>query len=133
MMKIKIPQNPTELKSLLGFTGFFKKFIPNYTKIIMPLLEKLKKNKDFEIREVERKCIEKLGKEIRNAKALILPVMQDKFYLYADASYDTIGGALKQIRNGEERVVFWVSRKLLQAELNYTVTEKECLAIVWCI
>ena len=37
------PKNPTEVHSFLGFTGYHRYFIPNYSKITQPLLELTKK------------------------------------------------------------------------------------------
>ena len=132
LFTLKNPSNVSELRSLLGFAAFFKKFIPKYTEIVMPLLDRLKKG-NFKIEEKEIEAIEKITDAIRTAKSLTLPNMKEKFYVYTDASNDCISGALSQIINDEESVVMWISRKLSPAEMNYTVTEKECLAIVWCI
>ena len=52
------------------------------------------------------------------------------FDLYFDASDDTLGMVLGQIQNGREVVVSYSGRKLLPAEKNYSVTEREALAAV---
>lgn len=132
LLQFRIPRNPSELRSLLEFTAFFKKFVPDYTTIVTPLLERLKRD-NFKIGSDEERAIEKIRESIVNSQAIILRDPRARFYLNCDASGDTIGGALKQLREGKERVVMWMSRRLLPAELNYTVTEKECLAVVWCV
>jgi hypothetical protein len=38
-----IPQNPTEVRQFLGFTGYYRYFVPNYSKITRPLLDLTKK------------------------------------------------------------------------------------------
>lgn len=91
------------------------------------------KKDNFNIGPTEEKAIKEIRDAIVNSDSIILPDLGDRFYLYCDASYDTIGGAVRQIRENEERVVMWMSRRLSSAEVNYTVTEKECLAIVWCV
>ncbi|KAF9761434.1 Retrovirus-related Pol polyprotein from transposon [Nosema granulosis] len=75
-----------------------------------------------------------MKQEIRNAASLLLPDVKKRFYIHADASNLAIGAVLSQ--EDDENVlkpVFCISRKLLPAEINYTVTEKECLAILWAV
>lgn len=52
------------------------------------------------------------------------------FDLYVDASDDALGMVLGQIHNGREVVISYSGRKLLPAEKNYSVTEREALAAV---
>jgi len=37
------PRNPTDIRSFLGFTGFYRYFIPNYSRVAQPLLDLTKK------------------------------------------------------------------------------------------
>lgn len=63
----------------------------------------------------------------------ILPNFHERFYINADASNFAIGAVISQRRDNKLRPVMFISRKLNSAEINYTVTEKECLAIIWAI
>ena len=130
--ELTAPRNLKELRALLGFTAFFKRFIPAYTDKIYPLLKLLKKGA-FYFGEEEEECLKNSKNYILKAKALILPNNNGRFYIYADASDIALGAALTQKIEGEENTVTWASRKLTAAELNYTTTEKECLAIIWAI
>lgn len=95
LCEIKIPRNVSELRSLVGFTAYFKKFVENYSERISPLLKRLKKE-NFKIEKEELDAINKISEDIRHAKSLNLPDMSKKLYVYCDASNHTIGGALKQ-------------------------------------
>jgi len=37
------PQTPTDIRKFLGFTGYYRYFVPNYSKIAQPLLDLTKK------------------------------------------------------------------------------------------
>ncbi|KAI4293356.1 hypothetical protein PAPHI01_2630 [Pancytospora philotis] len=132
VMEIKGPSNVSELRSVIGLLSFFRRFIPNFAMKIEPLLRRLKVG-NFEFAAPEKQCLVELQEELCRSNGLILPRMELPFVLYTDASGFGIGAALCQVIDGVERVVLWISRKLSVAELNYTTTEKECLAIIWAI
>ena len=39
----KIPTSPREIRKFLGFTGYYRYFVPNYSRIARPLLDLTKK------------------------------------------------------------------------------------------
>ena len=129
---LEVPKNVSELRSILGFATFFRRFIPRYVEKVDPLLQRLKRG-NFAFGEAEKQCLRALQDEIREAKPLVLPNMRGTFILYTDASGWIIAAALTQMVDGCEMSVTYIGRKLTSAELNYTVTEKECLAIVWAV
>ena len=54
--------------------------------------------------------------------------------MYTDASGYAYGGTLAQkTEDNKEYVVGYFSRLFKGAELNYTITEKECMAVVICV
>ena len=65
------------------------------------------------------------------APILGYPRSEDLFILDTDASGCSIGGVLSQIQDGKEVVIAYGSRKLSKTEINYCVTRRELLAIVW--
>jgi len=52
------------------------------------------------------------------------------FHIHADASHKAIGAALGQKEDKFPHAIYFISKNLSKTELNYTVTEKELLAIV---
>ncbi|GFX51049.1 retrovirus-related Pol polyprotein from transposon gypsy [Trichonephila clavipes] len=63
------------------------------------------------------------------APVLKFPDFKKPFELFTDASLKGLGAVLNQ----EQRPVVFASRTLSAAERNYTVTERECLAVVWAL
>ena len=55
------------------------------------------------------------------------------FTLQTDASSVGLGAVLTQNVDSNERVIAYASRSLTAAQQRYTVTEQECLAVIWAI
>lgn len=72
---------------------------------------------------------------LTSAPILATPDFTKPFLLQTDASKTGIGAVLSQIQgeNKEEHPIIFLSKKMLPSEMNYSVSEQECLAIVWSI
>ena len=64
---------------------------------------------------------------------LKLPDLNKEFILQTDASNRSLGGCLLQEHDGVRHPVLYASRKLLPREQNYSVGEREALAIIWAV
>lgn len=128
------PDNVKKLKSFLGLAGFYRKFIPNFSMIATALHKLLKKGINFEWDSACTSSFQTLIKCIEKDIVLAYPDFEKTFYLTTDASNFGIGAVISQKDgNGFDRPLAFASRALIPAEINYTTTEKECLAIVWGI
>ena len=79
--------------------------------------------------DVQQKVFEEI-KEYMKCPPMLVPPQQGKpFKLYVSADYQTIGSALMQKFEEKERVVFYLSRKLLDSETRYSPIEKLCLCL----
>jgi len=64
---------------------------------------------------------------------LKLPDLNREFILQIDASNQSLGGCLLQMHKGVKHPVFYASKKLIPREGNYSVGEREALAIIWAV
>lgn len=130
---IQFPRNKKHAKSLLGFLGFFRKFVPHFASLAKCITKMLKKNGEKHNNGNELNDFEKLKSEIIKANELFLPDFSKKFHVFTDASDKFIAGVLMQKHGNKLRPVLWISRKLEQRKIIYRVTEKELLAVVWIL
>jgi len=96
------PKNLKELRGYLGLTGYYRKFIKDYSKVVTPLNALLKKNRTFTWSDECQKAFDELKQRMQNPPILALPNEEDVFTLDTDASEDCIGAVLSQSQNGEE-------------------------------
>ena len=75
-----------------------------------------------------------LKQQLIMAPILTYPDFDQPFVLYTDAFGTGIGAVLLQIgEDKKEHVVAYASRSMNQTEINYPITDQECLAVVWGI
>jgi hypothetical protein len=124
------PKNQHDVRSFLGLTTYFKRFIRGYAKIACALMEltkdQYKKNFIWDARC--QAAFDKLKELLSEAPLLAIPDFTKPFTLVTDASQVGLGGVLLQ----EHKPCAFESKKFTVAECNYTTTERELLAVVHC-
>jgi len=129
------PTDKKQLRSFLGLIGYYRKFIPNFAAIAVPLTDLTKKDQPNQLKwsEAQDRAFDALKSHIVNPPILRLPDFDKEFVLQTDACSDGIGAILLQEDSGIKHPVAFASRKLLTRESHYSNIEKECLAIVWAV
>ena len=117
------------------------RFLPPFSSKLFfdspPLTDLTKRDRPNSIRDWQdqhEKAFQTLKIRLTSSPILRLPVFQNgmPFVLRTDASDVGIGAVLLQEFEGEGRLpIAYASKKLLPRERNYSVIEKECLAIIW--
>ena len=140
IQELEHPANVTQLRSFLGSTGYYQKFIPNFNTIAAPLHDMLKgkqsKTTPVEWTSAAEVSFARLKEALAGRPVLQLVDPELPFVLQTDASDDGVGAVLLQVRLGDTRElapVMYASRKLKPAERNYSTIEKEALAVYWAI
>jgi hypothetical protein len=127
------PTNLKELQSLLGKINFVRRFISNLSQKVLlfyPLL-RVKKDQKFVWGDEQHKAFNEINEYMKEPPVLVPPQLNKPFKLYVAADTQTIGSALIQKFEGKERVVAYLSRKLLDPETRYLATEKLCLCFYY--
>ena len=135
--KIKVIENleipkktQRQIKSFLGITGYYRKFVRDYAKIAQPITKYLKKDQKINLHDPNYiEAFEKLKTLIVSHPILRYPNFEKQFTLTTDASNYAIGAVLSQ----EGHPVFYASRTLNNHDRNYSATDKEFLAIMWSV
>ncbi|CAK9780322.1 unnamed protein product [Cutaneotrichosporon oleaginosum] len=126
------PKNLNELRSFLGFCNYYRHFIRGYSRIVLALTEstKTKDAKPFQFTDRERLAFEDIKEAFRNGDILHFADLTKPYTVETDASDSAIGAILSQLIDGRLVPIAFFSRKLLPAEQNYEIHDKELLAIV---
>ena len=125
------PQTQKQVKGFLGLTGYYRRFIANYSQIAKPLFYLTRKGVPYEWKEPQEAAFNKLKEFFTNAPLLEYPDFSKPFIVCTDASATAVGAILSQGVIGNEKPVAYASKALTKSELAYSVIEKEFYAIVW--
>ena len=142
--KVPPPTDLTELRSFLGLTGYYRRFIERYSFMAKPLYDLMGKYNSH-LSFTERWNLPPLDENhtdcitaFRDLKAALLrapilanPDFDKDFYLQTDACAYGISAILSQRSGDSEHIIACASRKLNSAEQNYTTSEQEALAMVY--
>ena len=126
-----VPKNPKNIEELSGLVGYYRRFIPNLAARAKPLTNFLRKGRAFIWEKEQQASFQDLRDSLCNEPILQCPKYDQPFILTTDASNIAIGAVLSQGKIGEDLPVAFASRALNRAEVHYTATEKECLAVVF--
>ena len=144
--------NVKTLRSFLGFTGYYRRFVKDYARIVKPLNDllighsthstintdsKKKKKKKVSIPwqwgETEQHAFDTVKEKLLSPPILAYSDFTKPFILHTDASTDGLGAVLYQEQDGLERVVAYASRGLKPSEKNYPAHKLEFLCLKWAV
>lgn len=146
-----IPRSVKELRSFLGFAGYYRRFVKDYSRLARPLNELLKGEFSTRARTPRYRKLSRSqalggqwGQECQSAFEAIIdrlttaPVLgfadwKLPYILHTDASTSGLGAALYQVQDGETRVIAYASKGLTKSEKNYPAHKLEFLALKWAI
>ena len=121
-----VPKNVHNIRSFLGLCNYFRKFIDHYSTVAWSLTNLTKKAVGWNWTGRCQYAFEELKRRLTVAPLFRTPNESKPYEVVTDASDLGLGAVLLQ----DGHPVAFESRKINSAELNYTVTKKEMLAVV---
>ncbi|GJU10197.1 reverse transcriptase domain-containing protein [Tanacetum coccineum] len=111
--------------------GFYRRFIQDFSKISRPITHLLEKDTPFVFSQDCINAFETLKKKLTEAPILVVPDWNLPFELMCDASDYAIGAVLGQCKTKYFQPIHYASKTTTEAQIHYTTTEKEMLAVVY--
>jgi len=136
--KFKTPTTIKQVRSFLGAANYFRRFVKNFAKIAMPLTNLIKEfnaTKKFQWTSECDSSFQEL-KTILTTPPLLSHFNENReTRVYTDASNFAIAAVMTQYdtETSTEHPIQYLSRKLKPNEINYSVSEKEFLALVYAL
>ena len=137
-----VPKCIKDVRKLLGFAGYYRRFVKGFARIERPLNDMLvgvstkkptRKRMPFEWGEVQQRAFETIIEKLSNPPVLAYADYKKSFKLHTDASSSGLGAVLYQQQDGIDRVIAYASRSLKPSERNYPAHKLEFLALKWAI
>jgi hypothetical protein len=136
MHKMVQPANTTKVQAFLGLCNYYHHFVPAFTEVAN-LLYQLLQNELFH-RIIWTNMCERVFTMLKEAlttvPVLIFLDFRSPFYLHTDTLKLAIGAVLsQQTLTRDKHMVAYASHQLLRSKRNYSITEWECLSIIYWI
>ena len=125
------PSSLNQLRSFLGLAGYYRRFIPFFSRTAAPLLRLQIHGSTFKWTPGAQSAFDDLKTCLTSAPLLAFPRFAVDFLVATDACDTGLGAVLSHQYDGQEHVIAYASRSLSKAEKSCNTTEKEALAVVW--
>jgi hypothetical protein len=126
VMNWKPPTIVRQIRSFLGLALYYRRFIPDFSRIAKPMTELLNRGVKYEWSQKCEDAFHTLRQHLIIALVLAQPDNTKPFEVYCDASGTRLGCVLMQ----DNRVIAYASRALRPHEQNYPTHDLELVAVV---
>ena len=143
-----VPQNVSQVRRFLGFAGFYRRYMKDFSRIAKPLHDLLIGSQNFKWKgrkkksrlvaswkwgEEQQTAFDKIRKFLTEAPILGYADYRLPFEVHTDASTTGLGAVLYQVQDGVQRVIAYASRSLKPSERRYPAHKLEFLALKWAV
>ena len=131
ILRMKEPRNQHEIKSFLGGTGYYRRFIRGFAELALPLNALLSKNKEWLWTPDCQKAFEQLRSKLASAPVLAFPDWTKPFFVETDGGPYAVSAILSQAsESGELRPVAYWSKTFDATQRHYAQPEREVYAVI---
>jgi hypothetical protein len=127
------PMTIISVRSFLGPTRYYHKYIKGYSRIAGPLFELTKKDVVFVWNQDCQRAFDDLKRALVEAPILVRPNFKEPFCLDVDWSTKGVGAILSQKEGRFEKVIAYANKALIEAQRKFHPMEGECYALIWGI
>ncbi len=131
--KFPTPKSVDNVRSFLGFPGYYRTFVRNFASTASPLTRLLKKDVYLIWNDAQQHSFTTLKGALTHAPIHAFPDYKLPFTMSTDASALGIGAVLMQTEGKRPHAIAYASRVLTSAESKYSVTHLQALAVAWAL
>nr|GEU45921.1 reverse transcriptase domain-containing protein [Tanacetum cinerariifolium] len=129
--KLPHPTTVKGVRNVFRHASFYQRIIQDFSKITRPMSHLLDKETLFVFSKYCIDAFETLKKRLTEAPILVVPDWNLPFELMCEASDFAIGAVLGQRKMNHFQPIHYASKTMSEAQIHYTTTEKEMLAVVY--
>jgi len=133
IQEMVLPSFVCDIRSILGMSGYYRKFVPNYADIARPLTQLTKKHSRFHWTDECQQSFDMLCDALVSALILAYPDVTKAYKLYTNASQYAVGGILTQDFHAGERVLQYILHQLSSVQMRWACIERQAYAIIYSI
>ena len=126
VMSWERPKSVFETRIFLGLTGYYRRFIKNFSRLAAPMTRLTQNEVKFEWNDSCEKAFQELTRRLTSTPILTVPKRRRRYTMFCDASKERLGCVLMQ----SERVVSYGSRQLKDHEQSYPTHDMVLATIV---
>jgi len=132
ILEMSEPRTEKQVRGFLGRLNYIARFISQLIPTCEPIFKLLRKNQAVLWNSDFQEALKKIKQSLANPPVLMPPVIGRPFFLYMTGLDESTGCVLGQHDDSgkKEQVIYYLSKKFTVCEMNYSMLERTCCALV---
>ncbi|KAE8964660.1 hypothetical protein PR001_g28983 [Phytophthora rubi] len=127
------PEDDVQVRRFVALAGYYRRFVPDFGAKMSPLTSLLRKGTEWACGAPQEEVFTWAKAWLSQKPVLIYPDYRLPFKLTTDASKTGLGAVLSQDQGHGDQPVAYASKVNSPTVSNYSISELECLAVVWAV